>query len=168
MNLNEESKAGYKKIIVAVFALAVILLFRSFVITRVVVSGNSMLPNFENSDVCLVEKFDITPERYDVVIVKEKGNEIIKRVIGLPGEIIKIEDGEVTVNDEKISDEFNFDTKEAGLISGEYTIPDGEYFVLGDNREVSYDSRYFGSVELEAIQGIVVCKLYPVTDFEIY
>lgn len=135
---------------------------------RTIVNGNSMLPSFSGGDVCLTKKFMIEPERYDVVVAKVEGKTVIKRVIGLPGEVIELRDGMVYINDKKVKREYDFYTEDGGLINESYILAKNEYFLMGDNRNESYDSRKFGSVKKENIRGIVVARIYPFSEIEIY
>ncbi|MEO1771825.1 signal peptidase I [Candidatus Enterococcus ferrettii] len=122
------------------------------------VSGESMNPTFWEQEVVQVRAHH-KPERFDVVVMHppDAPTELyLKRVIGLPGERIDYQDGELLVNHEIIADMFAYRTEDFnwnGVSSG--TIPKGYYFVLGDNRAISKDSRIFGLVSEKQILGIV-------------
>ena len=110
------------------------------------------------------------PERYDVIIFEYPDNEsvlYIKRVIGLPGDTIDIRDRDVYVNGEKTEDGFCAEpsSTETGNISCPFTVPDGCYFVLGDNREHSIDSRFWKNtfVKKEEIKAKALFKFYPLS-----
>jgi signal peptidase I len=100
--------------------------------------------------------------RYDIVVVATENEELIKRVYGLPGEKISIENGEIYINDKKIEDQYAYgNTSSYEAI----TLGDDEYFVLGDNREVSLDSRIIGPVKKENIKGTTNFIIYPFNRF---
>lgn len=159
---------GYKKTAIILFIFTLVTLFRECIFDVVSVTGNSMKDNFLQGDILIVEKYDTSNiQRFDVVIAKMKTQKIIKRVIGLPGETIQIKNGSVYINDERIKKEFDFYTKEAGIASEYFTLGKDEYFLLGDNRGESADSRECGAFRIKDIQGIVTLKIYPFSDAKI-
>ena len=131
---------------------------------RVAVVGDSMNPVLENGDVVLVNRivYDATsPKRGDIVVFRPNGNEnlhaYIKRIIGLPGETVRIEDDVIYIDGEPL-DESEYEVTghtDAGLASEEITLAGDEFFVLGDNRENSDDSRIadIGNVKRSDIEG---------------
>ena len=130
----------------------------------IIVYGESMFPTFKEGEVYTTnprfEDKDLT--RNTVITFKsEKTNkkEYIKRIVALPGETIYIKDGYLYVNDEKQETEF-FEMKEAGILSSPLVLGKDEYFVLGDNRNNSNDSRYIGPVQRNEIKGVVEKKLF--------
>lgn len=151
---------------IVIISLAIIVPIRYFLIQPFFVNGASMEPNFQNGDYLIVDeisyRFD-APERGDVVIFRyplDPSQFFIKRVIGLPGENIKVEDGKVFING-KVLDESkylqNIDT--AGSI--EVELAENEYFVLGDNRQASSDSRKWGEVDKKFIIGRAWLRAWP-------
>lgn len=167
-SIAEQARKGYKKAIILLMVFATVILFRTFVMERIIVNGNSMFPTLTDSDVCIAVKYDIEPERYDIVIAKIGGQTLIKRVIGLPGETLEVKNGTVYIDGNPIDAEFDFSTENGGILSEPYTLEENEYFLMGDNRTGSYDSRDFGSVKKENIKGIVICRIYPFWEIEIY
>ena len=153
---------------------------RLFVIEPFVVEGSSMTPNFHNNDFLLVDKVNYvlhTPERGDVVVFKyplDTSVNYIKRIIGLPGETVKIADNKVTIitkdnpNGTTLSEPYLSSDAYTGLPEdqkdNEYTVPADEYFVLGDNRAGSSDSRAWGFLPKEDIIGRVDLRMYPFSD----
>lgn len=140
------------------------------------VSGNSMYPNYLDKEKIIAEKVSIKVrpiKRGEVVIfVKPNTQEryiLIKRVIGLPGEIIKLSQGYVYINGEKL-DEYYLDSHvntneiQDGVLleNTEYEIPSNSYILLGDNRGESTDSRYFGPVPGDNIIARAVIVFYPI------
>lgn len=156
-----------------VFALGLALFIRFFIATPYVVSGASMEPTFADWEYLIVDKviYDIEePERGDVIVFTLPGDSnrsLIKRVIGLPGETVLIRGANVSiVNDENPSgftlSEPYVNPKNAS--SGDIvktTLGDGEYFVLGDNRRVSADSRVWGMLPEKNVTGRVDVRLFP-------
>ncbi len=158
-----------KDILIAVVIAALILVF----LKPIIVQQQSMEPNFHAGDYLLTSRqayrFFGDPERGDVIVFRselldDEGNVkcLIKRVIGLPGDVVEIKSGYVYVNGEEIDEPY---VKEQG-ISGEMdavTVPDNELFVMGDNRGVSEDSRSarVGTISEDMIVGKVFVRLYP-------
>ena len=147
----------YAKIILVVFVIAFLL--GHFVYINARVTGDRVFGNrlaYKTKD----------PERFDIVIFKypdDPSQLFVKRVIGLPGETVNIVDGKVYINDseEPLDDSFCPETPEGSF--GPYTVPDGCYFMLGDNRNHSMDSRYWQNtfVEKDAIVAEVAVRYWP-------
>lgn len=156
--------------IITVIAIAVFLL--SFFGEKVTVSGNSMSDVVFDGQVLLINKISYklgAPERFDVIVYRsslDKEKYIIKRIIGLPGEKIKIENNNIYINGELLEDKYYKGTYESGYCSEEITIEDEHYFVLGDNRNLSEDSRfeYVGNISIEDIVGKAWLKVAPFND----
>lgn len=158
---------------IALVALVLVAGFRLFVFQPFLVRGASMEPNFHNWDYLIVDEISYrfgNPERGDVVVFKypnDPSQRYIKRIIGLPGETVEVEDGRVAVfyGEEKISldgkDYFSFDTPGAIRM----TLLENEYFVMGDNRHQSSDSRSWGSLPGDLIIGRVFVRLVPLSVF---
>lgn len=145
-----------KNIPTIVFALAValIIFLRVFVCFIAVVKGDSMLPKFENGQLLLINKCYSSLERGDVIIFKHDGSFLIKRIIGLPGETIQIIDNDIYVNDKKINDFVSVSMNNIGLASDPIRLENDQFFVLGDNRNNSMDSRFFGAITQQQIAGV--------------
>lgn len=141
----------------------------NYVIRRTVVHNVSMQDTFYDGDNILVDEISYRvsdPKRYDIICFKNYSNKdlLIKRVIGLPGEKVKIESGVIYINDNEIKDIYKDKTIEnPGIASSEIVLLEDEYFVLGDNREESIDSRYaeIGNVKRKDILGKAAFIIYP-------
>ncbi len=150
-----------KEIIPYIVIVLVVVLIRTFIITPVRVDGDSMKNTLKNGDILLLYKLG-SINRLDIIVLdEEKDNEkIIKRVIGLPGETVAIKKGKIYVNDKVIDDEYAYgETSDYDKV----TLEDDEYFILGDNRLISKDSRYFGPIKKSEIKGKIVFRLFPFT-----
>lgn len=152
-----------KEFIPYLVIILIVVLIRCFVVTPVRVSGTSMYPTLKNNDIVLLKKFDKNIERFDIVVFNYNNSKLIKRVIGLPGETVKYVNGILYINNKKIDDvkldvsTDNFFLEELGYD----VIPDDYYFVLGDNRGVSQDSRIIGLISKKDICGVGVFRLFP-------
>lgn len=131
--------------------------------------GNSMNPIVENDEKVLLDELSYElgqPERFDIVAYTTRSGEVsVKRIIGLPGETIQIVDNVIYIDGEVIKDNFYKGKFESGYVDEAIVIGDNEYFVMGDNRNVSEDSRfeYVGNVSKEDILGKVWFAYYPFT-----
>lgn len=158
----------FEWIMVIVVAVVMAFVVRSFIFEPVRVDGTSMLNTLQDNDFMIATKFDYIigdPERFDIVICDypntDDGKYRVKRVIGLPGETIELRAGELYVDGELI--EQNFDMTENEDYFGPYTVPEGCYFVMGDNRDNSKDSRspMVGALPRSMIKGHVQAVVYP-------
>ncbi len=150
-----------KEIIPYIVIVLVVVLIRTFIITPVRVDGDSMKNTLKNGDILLLYKLG-SINRLDIIVLdEEKDNEkIIKRVIGLPGETVAIKKGKIYINDKVIDDKYAYgETSDYDKV----TLEDDEYFILGDNRLISKDSRYFGPIKKSEIKGKIVFRLFPFT-----
>jgi len=160
---------------IIVIALLIVIPIRYFIFQPFFVRGQSMEPNFHDGDYLIIDEITYRfrePQRGEVIVFKYPRNpsqRYIKRIIGLPGETIEIKDGKVFV--ESQGQRFVLDEKEY-LISeigtpGEmkFSLEKGEYFVLGDNRYASSDSRRWGPVPRKDIVGRVLFRAWPPNAF---
>ncbi|MDR9403514.1 MAG: signal peptidase I [Halothece sp. Uz-M2-17] len=157
---------------VKTLALSAVLAFgvRTFVAEARYIPSTSMLPTLKINDRLLIEKIGYrftSPERGDIVVfsptesLKHQGyhDAFIKRVIGLPGETITVSGGVVTVDGEPLSE--NYLADEPDYDFGPVTVPEDHYLVLGDNRNNSYDSHYWGFLPRENIIGRAAVRFWP-------
>lgn len=157
--------------------LIIIIPFRLFVAQPFVVSGASMDPTFHSGDYLIVDQ--ITPKvrgewrRLDVVVFKfpfQKSRYLIKRIIGLPGETVSIENGVVTITNNENPNGFTLDEPYVThTLADSHTVTLGEhdYFVMGDNRSGSYDSRQWGPLSEDLLVGEPLIRLFPFNVIEI-
>jgi signal peptidase I len=169
----ENLKSVAKEIgIFALIAFGVVLPFRMFIAEPYLVDGRSMDPTFATGDYLIVDKFSYrigTPKRNTVIVFKyprDTKKSFIKRVIGLPGETVIVNDNTVKI--------INKENPEGFLIDQSYvvhnmvgssttmTLKDDEYFVMGDNRLESYDSRFWGPLNKKFILGEPILQLLPI------
>lgn len=154
----------------AVIAAAIVLPIRFFIAEPYLVKQTSMIPTFQNNDYLIVEKLSYrfnAPERGDIVIFNspvQKGKNLIKRIIGLPGEIVIANGEKTTIISKENAEEETLNEPyvkyESPLIQASYELKDGEYFVMGDNRAGSYDSRSWGPIKRKDIIGRPFMRLY--------
>lgn len=149
--------------------LGVAFLIRFFLIQPFYVSGPSMEPNFHNNQYIVVDQVSYRfrePRRGEVVVFKWPLNptaSFIKRIMALPGETIEVRDGKVYVNNKVINEPYlSFPNN----INGSWTMNKNQYFVMGDNRTNSSDSRSWGPVDRKLIVGKVWVVIFPFSDFE--
>ena len=165
MSIKETVKRIFSRRIVITFVIFVsVVLLVSICFTSVnTISGNSMQPTMDSGNVVFVNKLTDTYRRFDIVIIKTPDSRIVKRVIGLPGDTVQIKDGYVYINGDQLDDVVSEKTEFAGTAFQPLTLGEGEYFVLGDNREESKDSRYedIGVIKQEQIVGRVVFSAIP-------
>lgn len=147
----------------------VVVLFRAFIATPVRVDGTSMDSTLKNGEILILNKLDRSYERFDVVVVDVEvdGNKskLVKRIIGLPGESIEYKDNQLYINGEVIKDVAPSRTNDFSLkeIYNIDKLPDDCYFVMGDNRKYSRDSRDYtvGIIKKEDIVGTTTLRIFP-------
>lgn len=156
-----------------VTAVVIAILIKTFVFNTTYVLGNSMYPTLHEKDRLFANKISLYfrgPSRGDVIVLKAPDapdKDYIKRVVGIAGDKVEIKDGKVYVNGSMLKEEY--------LVNDSYThvydeslweVPEGDVFVLGDNREegASKDSRYFGCISIKSIKGITGFRYFPIDD----
>ena len=152
-----------KEILPYVLIIIAVILIRTFIITPVRVDGASMDQTLEDGQILLLYKL-ANVDYGDIVVLDEEkeGEIIIKRIIGMPGDTVSIRDNTIYVNGEEVEEDYAY-----GETSDyeEITLDDDEYFILGDNRPISKDSRCFGPVKEDEIIGKVIFRLWPFNKF---
>lgn len=155
-------KKFIKELIPYVVILVVVVIIRTYIATPVMVSGPSMNPTLKGKEIMILNKIDNNYKRYDIVVLHTEHGEIIKRVIALPGETIQCKDNKIYVNSRKIEEDYGMGTTSD---IAKVELKDDEYFVLGDNRENSMDSRYYGPINKKNIKGKTSLIIFPFNRF---
>ena len=174
---NEKTNNTLKEILKTVIYFLILLLIALFIVTfigqRTVVDGRSMENTLMDKDNLIVDKISYRfkePKRFDVIVFPyQKRNYFIKRIIGLPGETVQIlEDGTILINGEVLEENYGKEvirSDRRGTASEPVLLGENEYFVMGDNRNDSMDSRYpnVGPITKDEMIGKAVFRLFPIT-----
>jgi len=181
-NNNNKKNLNFKKGIafivevakIAIIAAVIVVPIRYYLFQPFFVRGQSMDPNFENGDYLIIDEISYRfkwPERGEVIVFEypyDNSQRFIKRIIGLPGETIEINNGKIIIDGLEI-------LNESGYLEGLITegnirvkLSENEYFVLGDNRQFSFDSRRFGPILRENIIGKVVFRAWPFASLSVF
>lgn len=163
-------KEKIKLVMPYIIIVLVVIFLKVYIVTPVRVNGPSMEPTLYEKDIMILNKtayYFSEPERFDIVVISTSEDYIIKRVIGLPGEVIEYKDNVLYVDGEAVEEPFehketdDFSSKELGS----ETIPEDCYLVLGDNRPNSYDSREIGFIRKSQIVGRTTLTILPFDRF---
>lgn len=166
--MDEEKKSkkkSYIKEFLPYFIIILVVLFiKMFIVSPIRVNGASMNPTLNDKDIMLLDEIsyrfsDI--ERFDIVVVKEDDEYLIKRVIGLPGEKIEYKDNKLYINGKYKKEEFKHELTRDFAVE----LENGEYFIMGDNRINSTDSRVFGPISRDEIIGKTTLTILPISRF---
>ena len=165
-------KKFLKEIYPYLIIIIVVVLIRTFIATPVRVDGASMDSTLNNGDILILNKLDKSYKRFDIVVINYEKSKLVKRIIGLPGEKIDYKDNNLYINGEIIDDVSvsrtgDFTLKELYNIE---KIPPGYYFVMGDNRGNSSDSRDYriGLIKKSDIVGTTSIRLFPFNKFGVF
>ena len=178
MEFYQEETNKLRRMIVWLVDIIVVISLAWFVVygfgTQIRITGQSMTPELRSEDVVLMNRlsYDLgSPKRFDVVVfVREDKKPIVKRVIGLPGETVQIKNGQIYIDDKPLEADKGLDQVSlAGLAENPVVLEEDEYFLLGDNRDSSEDSRFvkIGNVKRRQIRGKVWLRLIPFIDFKL-
>lgn len=165
-------------IMAIVFGVVIAFVCREYIFSPIIVKGASMIPTYENKDVILISKIsDIN--RFDQIVFKAPYEDeyYIKRVIGVPGDTVEMKDDILTVNgveykepyvnrdpiQKRVTEDFTLEE-----IIGNSKVPEGYFFVLGDNRLRSSDSRHYGLIPINTVLGESKIRLYPIQNMKLF
>lgn len=160
-----------ENVLYIITAIVLALIVQKFIIRPFVVNGESMSPTLETGDYLLIDEVSYklhNPERGDVVVFKappEPTKYFIKRIIGLPGETVSINGQTVTIKNQEHPEGFALSEKfiaHPSLNNIEINVPKDQYFVMGDNRAGSYDSRSWGTLPKANLKGRALIRLLPI------
>ena len=173
--IDENEKKTEKKgnfffdwIVPIAIAVVIALLIKQFLVFKVYIPSGSMIPTLNEGDQLFVTRVynKDNLKRGDIVVFDsdELNDVLIKRLIGLPGDKIKITNGTVYVNGEKLDEGY---VKNNDNYSGEFEVPEGKFFFLGDNRAISYDSRKWNNpyIDKSDVKAKAQIRVYPFSDF---
>lgn len=171
--MNESSKKEVWSWVKAILlGLAIALICREFICTPVKVEGKSMMPTFEDNNRIIVSKMSKV-ERFDMIVFHSpvSNENYIKRVIGLPGDIVEVKDDVLHINNIIYDEPYLQENKKMLPIQEQLTddfkvnVPEGSFYVMGDNRKKSSDSREIGFITEDAVIGEVKLRFFPFKEF---
>lgn len=153
-------KNKIKEFIPYVIIVVVVVAFRTFIATPIKVNGSSMYDTLKGNEICILNKRGKL-DRFDIVVLNYSDKDhLIKRIIAMPGETIEASNGYIYINDKKIKDEYSYgETDNFEKVK----LKNDEYFLMGDNRKISKDSRIIGPVKEKDILGTTNFILFPFT-----
>ena len=159
-----------KEIGIYIIIIILVIIIKTYVVSPIRVNGTSMYPTLHDKDIMILDKISYRfkeIERFDIVVIEYEGDFLIKRVIGLPGEKIEYKNNKLYVNDKLIEEKFSKEDIENFKLSeiGSKKVPDDSYFVVGDNRANSKDSRSIGFISKNQIMGKSHFILFPFERF---
>ena len=173
---NGEKESFWELARFALIAIAIVIPVRIFIAQPFVVSGSSMVPTFEDGQYLIIDEISYRlgePKRDDVVVFRYPNDTkkfFIKRIIGLPNETVEIKGGKIDIFNKEnpkgftLSEPFVKNSTEGNM---RFELKDREYFVMGDNRPASSDSRYWGPVKSNLLVGKAFLRLLPVNKIDI-
>ncbi len=177
-NTKENKTSSFREMLkVILYAVIIAVVLKLYVVdTRVIISG-SMLPTIEISDRVILNRLayigDLAPQRGDIIVFTSEeesisNDDLIKRVIGLPGETVEIQNGLVYIDGESLSEDYI--SEAPNYEYGPVTVPEDSYFLLGDNRNISFDSHLWSNPFIleDEIKGNAVCCYWPLDRISLY
>lgn len=174
--LSDKAKKEIREWVISLAsAIVIVLLVSNFLVSVIRVDGGSMLDTLQDGDRLLVNVLDMRmngPERYEVVIVHypERKENFVKRVIGMPGDTLEVKGGVLYINGEAVEEEYLSADRTAHFHSassnfGPIEIPEDKYFVMGDHRDYSNDSRQVGLIDRDMFVGQATYVFWPFSRF---
>lgn len=162
----KKKKSGvFMEFIPYVIVVIVVLMIKAFIVTPIRVNGPSMNDTLKNNDIMILDEISYKfsgIERFDIVVIKNDDDFLIKRVVGLPGEEIEYKDNLLYVDGKKVKENFEHAATED---IEKIKVPKNEYYVLGDNRVNSTDSRIIGTVSIDDVLGTTKFTIFPFDRF---
>ncbi|MBQ9019259.1 MAG: signal peptidase I [Bacilli bacterium] len=160
----EKMKSVIKEASSYIIIIAIVLVIKHFYVAPIKVNGSSMYNTLKDKDIMILNRFkyrhsDI--KRYDIVVVDQGKEYLIKRIIGLPGDELEYKDNILYINGKKVDDKYAKGKTEDFKIK----LKKDYYFVMGDNRQNSLDSRYFGPFNRNKIKGKTSFTVFPFSRF---
>jgi signal peptidase I len=174
--IKTKSQSFWELVRFALIALIIVIPIRVFIAEPFIVSGLSMFPTFNNGDYLIVDKLSYelgSPKRDDVVVFRYPGDTtkfFIKRIIGLPNETVDIKGNDVTITNAAHPNGLKLDqpfVQNTANNDDHIVLKSDEYFVMGDNRSASSDSRYWGPVKRNLLQGKPFLRLLPINKIDV-
>ena len=161
-NIEKDYKYYLKEYGPYIITIILVILFKEFYFAPIMVNGDSMYDTLNDGDVMILDVVSLRHsdiKRFDIVVIDYEKKYLIKRVIGLPGEKVEYKDSKLYINGEYVEEPF----LRSSIRTADYsiTVPDDFYFVVGDNRINSNDSRYLGCFSLEKIKGKTSLTVFP-------
>jgi signal peptidase I len=169
--IKTKAQSFWELVCFALIAFIIVIPIRLFIAEPFIVSGSSMVPTFTNGDYLIVDKISYelgSPQRDDVVVFRYPNDTtkfFIKRIIGLPNETVDIKGNDVTITNSTHTQGFKLDqpfVQNPANNDTHFELKSDEYFVMGDNRSASSDSRYWGAVKRNLLQGKAFLRLLPI------
>ena len=164
--MSDTVKKVIKEIVPFIAIIIVVLLIKQFIVMPIQVNGDSMYPTLKDGDLMLLNKIGYSfgsINRFDIVVIDNDKSYIIKRVIGLPNETIKYEDKKLYIDGDLVEEPFL--TGDNNTDDFTTVVPEDSYFVMGDNRSISLDSRSLGSFSASKIKGKTSFTFFPFDRF---
>ncbi len=162
-----------KELVPYIIIVVVVIFVKNYIVAPIQVNGESMYSTLHDGDIMILNRLAYKRygvDRFDIVVIKADNTKIIKRIIGLPGDKVEMIDNKLYINDEvyeetyldksTITDDFSLEE----LFEVE-VVPENKYFVLGDNRDISIDSRLLGFIDKDDIEGIASFTIFPLNRF---
>jgi len=169
------AQAFWELVRFAIVAVLIVVPIRVFIAQPFIVSGSSMVPTFSDGQYLIIDELSYLigkPQRDDVVVFKNPNNPkiyFIKRIIGLPGEKVDVVGNDVTITNQEHPEGFKLNQSfivNTGGIDGHMQLGQDQYFVMGDNRPASSDSRYWGAVPKNLLVGKAFLRLLPINKID--
>lgn len=157
-------KDSIKELIPYAIIIIIVVLIRTFIVTPIKVNGTSMTDTLSHGDTMILNKIGMKIndiKRFQIVVIKTDDSYLIKRIIGLPGETIEYKEGKLYINEKEIDDPYY---KNNTLDFESIKIPKNNYFVMGDNRSNSIDSRILGTIPKKDILGTTKLIIFPISN----